>query len=218
MNKISFINIHTHSPAQPGEWVIQNIHRQYHQIPASFFSAGLHPWYISKDLWKSGLSALKDAALNINMAALGECGLDKVCNTDYTLQKEVFTAQVNLANQIKKPLIIHCVRAYEDVMHLLEEQQNRVPVIFHGFNKSLTLAEKLIAKGYYLSFGKAIERPHMQPIFAAISMNRIFLETDDAEISIGSIYKTAAGLHNISIEELNLQLKQNVHTVFNISV
>ncbi len=213
MNK-NFIDIHTHSPSRKGEWVIQNVYKDFDRLPSSFFSAGLHPWFIQKETWKQELNTLRSISTDAKMIALGECGLDRVCNTDYEFQQTVFIAQIQLANQINKPLILHCVRAYEDVMHLLEKEQNSVPVIFHGFNKGLALAQKLISKNYYLSFGKAVERPHVQDIFAALPLQHIFLETDDAEISIETIYKTAAAAHGISEEELSLQLQQNTAQVF----
>lgn len=214
----NFIDIHTHSPSKKGEWVIQNLYKDFDRLPVSFFSAGLHPWFIKEATWEQELHALKAISPGTKMLALGECGLDRICDTDYELQKTVFTAQVQFANQINKPLILHCVRAHEDVLHLLEKERNQVPVIFHGFNKGLVLAQKIISKNHYLSFGQAIERPHMQEIFSSLPLQNIFLETDDADISIEHIYKTAAAACAISEEELSLQLQQNVQEVFNISI
>ncbi|MBC7936633.1 MAG: TatD family hydrolase [Rhizobacter sp.] len=218
MDVFPLINIHTHSPARPGEWVIQNIHKDFFDLPPAFFSAGLHPWYVSAATWQQQLNTLKEISANTRMMALGECGLDKVCTTRYELQIEVFTAHIKLANQVKKPLILHCVRAHEDVLHLLEKHHSTVPVIFHGFNKGGLLAQRIVDKGYFLSFGKDLQRPHMPEIFAGISMTHLFLETDDANTGIEGVYNTAAGIRNISLEELSLQLKQNLQKVFNISV
>jgi len=213
-----FIDIHTHSPFKKGEWVIENLYKDFDRLPSSFFSAGLHPWFIQAKTWEQEFTALASVSTYARMLALGECGLDRVCDTDYELQQIVFAAQVRLANQVNKPLILHCVRAYEDVIHLLEKERNSVPVIFHGFNKGLALAQKLVSKSYYLSFGKAIERPHIQQIFSLLPLQHIFLETDDADTSIETVYKTAAAARGISEEELSLQLQQNTEQVFNIRV
>lgn len=218
MDQPSLINIHTHSPARPGEWALQNIHSNFSSLPATIFSAGLHPWFLDIADYGHQFDELIRLSNNKNMIALGECGLDKVCTTPYALQKEVFVAQVKLANKIRKPLILHCVRAHEDVMHLLEEHNNTVPVIFHGFNKGPDLAKRIAGKGYYLSFGTALQKPLLQEVFAQVGMDHIFLETDDADISITSIYEIAAGIRHISVEELNLRLKQNLQKVFNISL
>ncbi|RYY68580.1 MAG: hydrolase TatD [Chitinophagaceae bacterium] len=218
MSQSSFINIHTHSPAQPGEFAIQSRYKDFGIAPAAPFSAGLHPWYLSRNTWQSELKEIAKTATNPQMLAVGECGLDKVCQTEYVLQKEVLIAQVALANQINKPLILHCVRAHEELMQLLEQEHNQVPAIFHGFNKGLALAEKIILKGHYISFGTALERPHMEEIFAALPMTHIFLETDDAAVPIEYIYKIACAIRKISTEELGLQLQQNVQKVFNFLV
>ena len=86
------------------------------------------------------LSALKIFSKTDSVLAIGECGLDKACDTNFKLQQQVFTTQVNWANEIKKPLIIHCVRAYGEVLSLLQKNNNKVPVIFHGFNKNGAVA------------------------------------------------------------------------------
>ena len=154
----------------------------------------------------------------VHVIAIGECGLDKVCKTSFPLQQEVFIAQLLWANEINKPLIIHCVKAFDEILGLLKKHSIKVPVIFHGFNKNRLLAEKIIQQGHWLSFGKALQQPAMQQIFASLPTNKIFLETDDAAINIQQIYLAATSLKNISMEQLNLQLTKNVHAVFNITV
>jgi TatD DNase family protein len=215
---IPYINIHRHGPAELPEFGIENIYKNFGHPPSSHFSAGLHPWHIEQDSWKEDFIELKKLVDIPAMLAVGECGLDKICKTDYALQKDIFIAQVQWANYIHKPLIIHCVRAYEDVMKCLETAQNRMPAIFHGFNKSLELAERLLSKGYYLSFGKSLQQEHMQAIFKKIPHNRIFLETDDAALDIEAIYTLAAAASSVPADTLSLQLKKNLHTVFNILV
>ena len=216
--QIPYINIHRHGAEMPGEFGIENIYKNFDQLPISHFSAGLHPWYIDAETWPQEFARLKNISNEAAMVAVGECGLDKVCTTDFDLQKKVFLAQAALANELGKPLIIHCVRAHDEVIRCLEMAGNKMPAIFHGFNKSREVAERLLSKGYYLSFGKSLQTPHMQPIYASLPPDRIFLETDDAIIRIQDLYTIAAGLRGITVEALSLQLKQNVQTVFNISV
>jgi TatD DNase family protein len=130
------------------------------------------------------------------------------------LQQQLFTAQIQLANQLQKPLIIHCVRAYEEVQHLLQQQHNAVPVIFHGFNKNAVLAQQLISKGYYLSFGKAVLQDAMQEVLRAVPRDKIFFETDDSDYSIETIYTAAATALQIDINSLSLQIQKNAAAVF----
>jgi len=151
---------------------------------------------------------------NNNILAIGECGLDKVCQTDFTLQQQVFTQQIITAMAVHKPLIIHCVKAYDEVLLLLQQHKVEVPVIFHGFNKSKVLAQQLTGKGYYLSFGKALQLPAMQEVLTGIPRQQIFLETDDAAVSIATIYALAANALSIDINALSLQIKKNAAAVF----
>lgn len=100
-------------------------------------------------------------------------------------------------------------------MLLLKEMNNRMPVIFHGFNNSLDIALQLVKEGYYLSFGHSLFKPSMEPIFAAIALEHIFLETDDNKINIEEVYHQAAKIKNISTDQLSLHIQRNSIKVFN---
>ena len=210
-----FINIHSHYPAVQNEFVIQSLYAHFELTGnEGNYSAGLHPWYISALSYTTELPVLKKFATHKNVLAVGECGLDKVCTTDFAIQQQLFTAQIQLANQLQKPLIIHCVRAYEEVQQLLQQQHNAVPVIFHGFNKNAVLAQQLISKGFYLSFGKAIQQAAMQQVLKKLPADKIFFETDDAAVSIAAVYQTAAEVLSVDINSLSLQIQKNAAAVF----
>lgn len=210
-----YIDIHTHDTRPSAQALrIVNVYEHFDTIPETgWFSAGLHPWHLQEPI---DLSPLRTVAIQPNVLAIGECGLDKVCTTDWDLQLSAFTQQIDLANNIGMPLIIHCVRAWEEVITTLKHHKVSVPVIFHGFNKS-NIASRLIDYGYYLSFGKALLSPG-SPATAAITSvpaDRYFLETDDAHLSITDIYAAAATLRQTEQDDVILQLRQNFKTVFN---
>jgi TatD DNase family protein len=212
-SQMHYINIHTHQPPQQNEQAIQNLYNNFYKVEQpGFYSIGLHPWYLNAD-WKTAFETLQHYASHPYVKAIGECGLDKLTETDFALQQEVFALQIELSNQVNKPLIIHCVKAFEEVLQLLK--QAKVPVVFHGFNKSKELALHIINAGHYLSFGKALEQQHMQQVLKELPIEKIFLETDDASVSIASIYKTAAQVFSIDEESLSLQLQQNA-AIFNL--
>jgi TatD DNase family protein len=213
-----YINIHSHKPATTNEWLIQNLYTDFEKtLLPGYYSTGIHPWYINAE-WETAFSLLKKYSQHDNVLAIGECGLDKVCKTDFNLQQEVFLKQLFWANEIKKPMILHCVRAYDEIPGLLKKHHNQVPVIFHGFNKNEAVAEKIIADGHWISFGKALFQPAIKKVFAQIPLDKIFLETDDAAISIKMIYTEAAAIKQVSEETLSLQLIKNVKAVFNSRV
>ena len=210
-----YINIHSHKPPGTGEWVLRNLNTPDEPEPLpGLYSMGIHPWYINPVHWENQLHSLRDKSSHARILAIGECGLDKVCNTPFSLQVQVFRAQVDWANSIGKPLVIHCVRAWEEVLALLEKANIRVPVLFHGYNKNTGLALRITGKGYYISLGKALQRPGIQEVLRVVPANRFFLETDDAEISIGEIYQLAAKALSIDHNSLVLQMQKNTETVF----
>jgi len=213
-----YINIHSHNAPSSNEWVIQNLHSHWEKaaLPGRF-SIGIHPWYIEDD-GQEQFRELKQWSTHQHVLAIGECGLDKVCSTDFSLQQVVFVQQILLANAIQKPLIIHCVRAWEEMFSLLKKSENKVPVIFHGFAKNTALASRITSNGYYISFGKALQQQRVREMLQHIPTVRLFLETDDAALSIETVYDLAASALSIDHNSLSLQLQQNAVTVFGTAI
>ena len=214
---MTFIDIHTHkdNPAF-GHYALMNISSEFDLLPATgLFSAGLHPWHLHPDAVSMEWQKLQSFCSKPNVLAIGECGLDKVCTTNEGLQQEYFIKQIELANSLNKPLIIHCVRAFDEVLLLLKRIPVRVPVVFHGYNKSKELADRILADGHYLSFGiHIIEKPPVQEVFRKTPFDKVLLETDAAEVSIESIYLKAAEVKGIPLEVLAAQLEKNAIRVF----
>lgn len=211
-----FIDIHSHRHVlNTDHWVIKNLYEHFEKEKKSGkYSIGLHPWFIKADNWGKQFEILEQFSTNSFVVAIGECGLDKNCATDFTLQKDVFNAHINLANFLKKPLIIHCVNAYEEVKQLLKIHNNKVPVIFHGFNKNEHIAQLLVKQGFFLSFGKVLFKESILAVIKKIPPENIFFETDDADISIEKIYSKAAEILSIEIEKLQIQIKKNAIKLF----
>jgi TatD DNase family protein len=127
---------------------------------------------------------------------------------------------VQLANEVGKPLIIHCVKAFNELLNTLNQMDNKVPVIVHGFNNNENIARLLSDAGCYLSFGKALLGYDSSAAKAlrAVGRKRFLLETDNADISIKYIYHKAAELLGVDEEILKEQLKANFGTIFKISL
>lgn len=216
MKVVPYIDIHTHKQNSKTVSIV-NCFGNFSQLPVSgFYSVGIHPWYINTETEKQFME-LTLISKHANVVAIGECGLDKVCKTDFTLQQHYFIKQIQLANTFHKPLIIHCVRAYNEVMKILEEQKVQVPIIFHGFNKRKAIAQELITKGYYLSFGKHLLNTSVAETFKTLPLEQLFLETDDSDMEIEEIYKASAAIKNIEVATLAEQLTKNALQVFNVN-
>ncbi len=213
-------NIHTHSEIGfHAEATIINRHSGFDSIPKTgYFSIGLHPWYLNAKTADEDFHQLANAAFDKNVIAIGECGLDKACSTDWELQERMFDQQISIAIQVGKPLIIHCVKAFAEVTDMIENYQANIPTVFHGFNKGRQLADELIRKGYYISFGKHLLHENTASVFESLPLNRLFLETDATEFAIESIYQRAAQIKNIPIESLAQQMLINFQKVFGIKL
>lgn len=211
-----YINIHTHNTGTGAGLEIVSFYRDFDKAgTAAACSLGLHPWYIEAGSWKAALERLRALAGEKNVLAIGECGLDKTTKTPWELQLEVFTAQIALAGQLQKPLIIHCVRAFEELLAVFRSDVPAVPVIVHGFNKKAAVAEKLLNAGFYLSFGKALlTNDTACETFSHMPAGRFFLETDDAAVDIAAIYKAAAALWKTSEETIISHAQNNFQKVF----
>lgn len=181
------------------------------------FSAGIHPWDINETNMEKTLQSLHYNLKKKNCIALGECGIDKICGTDLAVQAKVFREQLNLAYQNNiKVLIIHCVKAYQEI---LEEKRNcphDFIWILHAFNGSKPLMKQMSKHGFYFSLGTALFKPQTKIVQTAhaIPLERLFLETDDSNYSIETVYSKAAELMNISGENLENHIENNVRGIF----
>ena len=142
------------------------------------------------------------------LSLIGECGLDRLCATPYDLQLAAFEAQIALSEELCRPIILHCVRALDDVLRL--KRGTTQPWIWHGFRGKPQQLQQLLDHGFYVSFGF---RHHADSLRACPS-DRLFLETDDTPAPIAPLYATAAGLRATTEDELREQLWDNVNALF----
>lgn len=214
---MDFINIHTHKKS-----LAENVFSIENKYPNSVdfsspFSIGIHPWFIYKNKTEEELLIVEERLQHKNCFALGECGLDKITEVDFKLQQEVFRKQVQLSEKHNKPLIIHCVKAYQEIIEIRKEIKPKQIWILHGFNKNIQVAESLIKNGIILSIGVAIiKNKKLQKVVSEIPLDKLFLETDDSEVTIQRVYKKVANIKSIEIEELQQIIKQNFRNIFRV--
>lgn len=208
-----YYDIHTHRQvAGKNIKAILNRHGDFDSlVPGQWYSLGIHPWHIRQR--EEQMAQLEAAVIQPGILAVGECGLDRLCATDWTLQQRVFEQQVQLAETLRKPLVVHCVKAIPECLQMLKGVQ--VPVIFHGFSSSRKKAELVLQAGCYLSFGAALQgNPHAADTFRAVPPELFFLETDDAAAGIEDIYREAASLSGLAVRELQHIIEQNFNQIF----
>lgn len=184
------IDIHTHRPSSA----------------VTLTTVGLHPW-------QAATGVIPSEAEILSADAVGEIGLDKACEVDFEQQRAVFEAQLRLAEQHKKPVVVHCVRAFEEVISALEKFTLKA-VIFHGFIGSQEQAARAVKKGYFLSFGARTERSKKTiEALRATPLDRLFVETDEADTPIAEMYALVARLRGLEVEELAAEVSQNYERI-----
>jgi TatD DNase family protein len=213
------IDIHCHATNKGNPCIVSIDTKDFQpgQSIGSFYSLGLHPWFIERQDIEH---AIEKIVLSINdpkLLAIGECGLDKLQSKSLAKQIEVFKQQIKLADQSHKPLIIHCVRAFNELLQLKKSSLADIAWVIHGFNSKPAVAEPLLKQGFYLSMGKALLNPQSNAAktLQIMPLQQLFLETDAAEdILISDIYTAAARIVGLSIENLQQQIFHNFKRVF----
>lgn len=210
-----FFNLHTHSHnAQENVLAVVNQYPNEVDATLPYFSVGIHPWYIDEEKNKAYLKIIEDKVQFSNCLAVGECGLDKRIELPLSKQQDIFEKQLRIAENYKKPVILHCVSAYQEVISIKKELKISVPMIIHGFSKNYQTAKSLLDHGFYLSFGKYLFRnPELSEVFARIPNDAFFLETDTIEETIFEVYQKAEHIKKINVEQ---QVENNFRTVFSL--
>lgn len=214
---MQFINLHTHSFSNQED--ILEIVNQYpweFDRTISNYSIGIHPWYIDKNRLNSDLEVIKEKLNLDECLALGECGLDKRIEISLKLQTSVFQNQIELAQLTTKPIILHCVAAFQEIIAIKKEMNVNNPMIIHGFSKNKQVAKSLLDNGFYLSFGKYLLRnPELAEVYAYVPNDRFFLETDTIEETIMEVYQKASNIKNMKIDDIQKIVKTNFNQIFN---
>jgi TatD DNase family protein len=214
-----YIDIHTHSYYQDNETtLLLNTFPEEEEklkLPV-YLSIGLHPWHIQEKTVEQKMQEVEKSAINSNVIAIGETGLDKAVKVDYLLQQQVFKNHLILAEKLRKPVIIHCVRSYSEMLSFRKHSDLSVPWIFHWFNADIQMATELIKKNCFLSFGHMLfhEKSKAFTTFKSVGPDHVFFETDDAGYSIQEVYRQAALLRNIDTHEWQKQIMDNFARCF----
>lgn len=186
-----------------------------HCCDAPFCSIGIHPWDLtaenSERLWDVLQRELeRRKSENRPCVAIGEAGLDKLAAAPMELQVEIFERQVALSEDCRLPLIIHCVKAVDELLAVKKRLAPLQPWIWHGFRGKAQQASQLLRHGFYLSLGEHYSQEAMR----AIPASRLFLETDESALDISNIIRRAAEVRGVDAECLQETLRENVQKVF----
>ncbi|WP_343617570.1 TatD family hydrolase [Flavobacterium sp.] len=213
---MEYFNFHTHQFTNQSN-ILELVNQYPQEFDASipFYSIGIHPWYIKDGQIDFELKIIEEKLQSKNCLAVGECGLDKRIEMPLDKQIPVFEKQLLLAEKYKKPVVIHCVAAFQEVIEVKKKLNISVPMIIHGFSKNIQVAEQLIKEGFYISFGKyLLKNPDLKSVFQNVPSDRFFLETDTIEEGIEQVYNLAAEYKELELKELQSLISSNYKDIF----
>jgi TatD DNase family protein len=213
---MKYFNLHTHKFTDNPE-IVELVNQYPWDFDATIptYSIGIHPWYMDENRLENDLKVIEEKLQLKQCIALGECGLDKRIEVPVDLQIQVFEKQIALAEKYQKPLVLHLVAAFDELIEIKKRLKISVPIIIHGFSKNQQVAKQLIDNGFYLSFGKYLLRnPELESVFKSVPNDRFFLETDTIEESLEDVYKLASKYKSIPTEDVIEIVNSNFKTVF----
>ena len=191
---------------------LRNVRDPFSPVPENvFFSAGIHPW----DAGKYELAAFESMFDSPRCLAIGECGLDRTSEAPLPLQMRVFEAQIAEAGGRSKPLLIHCVRCFPELLRLKSSCPAETSWVIHGFRGTTRKAFDLLDAGCTLSFGAGLLRDAgNMDYFADIPLDRILVETDESPELFDRILAEAAALHLLPPSEFAAAVRTNFERIF----
>ena len=217
-----FICVGTNIQESKESLELANIHEKI------YASAGVHP-HDAKDTKNNYLDQICDLLKSNKMIAVGEMGLDYYRNISAPdTQKRIFYEQMELAQSMAKPVILHNRDADTDMLKILSDFENVIGVA-HCFSSNLETAKALIDKGYYISFSGNLtfKNSHLPEVAKELPLDRILVETDCPYLSpvpyrgepnepgrTRFVAEKLAEIHNVSFEFIAEKTSENATELF----
>lgn len=215
-----YIDFHTHKPKGQeliGSTITEIVSVYDDNIPSSHvFTIGYHPWFQRSYIENAQLDRLVDIYLNrSNCLGIGECGLDRLISADMDMQISNFTKQVELANDLKAPVIVHCVRAY-DILIKLYRTRAKTPWVIHGYKRNIILAKQITDLGIWLSIAPdEDDKDVFKEVVRSLDIQKIFIETDShPNRNIIGVYDRFCMIKDIEVSTLCQQIEYNCNQFF----
>jgi TatD DNase family protein len=218
-----YIDIHTHwGKPSAGIFFIESLmaHEEGNpgDCPQQACTYGIHPWYLNLNNYDKLINRVNAVTAFPNLIAFGEAGFDKIRGPSMDLQRRAFETQIAISEENKKPVVIHCVRAWDEMFTSYKKFRPKMPWLIHGFRGNAEFAKQLLSKGIYISFWfDFIIRNESTQLIRDLPTDRIFLETDGADVDISEIYKKVASDISLSVSELKSIILTNFNQFFGFS-
>lgn len=203
-------DIHTHR-ADAREAVISVNPWEFNPVEGLYYSVGIHPWQVGRAT-DADFDRLAECATSGNVLMIGECGIDKLRGGELSMQTGVLERHIALSEQVCKPLVLHCVRASNELCRLRRQLRPSMPWIVHGFRGNAHVASQLLDAGFYLSYGERFN-PEALAITPA---DRLLAETDESLLPIDEIHRRLAASRQIEVVEFVRHVEEVVKELLKV--
>ena len=194
--------------AKPSDWsnVVHMSNKSGGRVRGAI---GVHPWYVS-DLptdWQRVLSDYLSANPNLS---IGEIGLDKYY-PDMQAQQEIFVSQLKMAHNFQRGISVHCVGAWDKMLHLLKVCRNEMPsfILFHSYSGPVSEIAKL-AREYNAYFSYGIHSLRNTADILHTPLNRILIESDDFDVKISEVLLRVSEILSVAPEKMSDIIYNNI--------
>ena len=225
LKNINFINILSRQSMEEGPDTLSiknhsiSLNEEKLNFKNNFYSAGIHPW--ESALLNNNkirlINSLKITASKDRCIAIGETGLDKINGPKIETQMNNFHLHIDISESLNKPLIIHCVKAYSEILQIHKSRKVKMPWIIHDFNQNGDFIKSIQDKNIYISLGKTFFLNNSSKIIKNvndININYLVFETDEMELKVSEIYKKFSRIRNIKKRELEKAVTKNYEEIF----
>lgn len=198
--------------------------------PNCHYALGIHPYFLNT-YQPQDLEQLAELINKTNAIAVGECGIDSAVD-NLPLQQQIFAAQVELANQYHKPLIIHHRKSHHLILQTFKTVKPLYGGVIHAFSGSIQDANKYLELGFKLGVGGTITYPRAsktREVIKQLPLEALLLETDSPDMPINGkqgernepkylplILQQLAQIKGLSPEKVAQQLTFNTQSLFKI--
>ena len=200
---------------------------QHDQIYAT---VGMHP-HDAKDLDDETICIFRDLASHPKVVALGEMGLDYYRDlSPHPIQKVAFERQLDLAEELNLPIVIHNREAYHDILPILGARRGKIRGVMHCFSGDVEIMHQSLALGFYIGIGGPVtyrKSDALQEVAREVPADALLVETDCPWLApqfrrgrrnepayVCATAEKIAGLRGISLEEIGEMTTQNFEDLF----
>ncbi len=215
--KIKYIDFHTHNRSSDADTVTVLNLMAGDDVPAEFtdstlFSAGIHPWQLTESNLADLQTELLLTVAHPHVALIGEAGFDRMQGGPREVQQRAFIFQAEMASEMDKPMVIHCVKGWDDLRQARKEVMPARPWVIHGFRGNSILAASLADDGFWFSLGSLGLKPE---VLKALSHERILLETDESGERIADVYRKFGEIAGYDAETAEELMRRNFNALLN---